>query len=71
MAASLRLVLVGDVMLGRYVNDGFAFDARRRAQVWGDFLPWREALDPAATVTAGNLECASAWIGAARRSTPR
>ena len=56
-----RLVLVGDVMVGRYVNDTFALDARRKAQVWGDLLPRRASIDdPDATLVAGNLECASA-----------
>lgn len=46
-------------MLGRYVDDAFTASAERKTAAFGDVLPFLRALDPATTVIAGNLECAS------------
>lgn len=52
----LKLALLGDVMLGRYVSDQFTAAERRRG-AFGDVLPLLEQLDSKASLVAGNLEC--------------
>uniref|UniRef100_A0A383VAM1 Capsule synthesis protein CapA domain-containing protein n=1 Tax=Tetradesmus obliquus TaxID=3088 RepID=A0A383VAM1_TETOB len=53
----LNLVLLGDIMLGRYVDDEFELPQRKIA-AFGDVLPLIHQYDPAHTIVAGNLECA-------------
>jgi poly-gamma-glutamate synthesis protein (capsule biosynthesis protein) len=58
MARPLTLVLLGDIMLGRLVDDSFTCDASRKTAAFGNVLPYLHSLDPASTIIAGNLECA-------------
>ena len=54
--ASVELLLLGDLQLGRLVDDSFSFDPQRKEEVWGDWLEWvQERPD---LLIAGNLECA-------------
>jgi hypothetical protein len=56
---ALSLLVVGDVMLGRYVNDALTFSADRKSGIWGDIVKWKRARVNPNVITAGNLECAS------------
>lgn len=56
---SLNFALLGDIMLGRYVDDQFEV-AKRKTGAFGDVLPLLERLDPKCSIVAGNLECAGA-----------
>ncbi|KAF6254501.1 hypothetical protein COO60DRAFT_314397 [Scenedesmus sp. NREL 46B-D3] len=53
----LKLVLLGDIMLGRYVDDEFELPQRKIA-AFGDVLPLIRQHNPGHTIVAGNLECA-------------
>jgi hypothetical protein len=44
----------------RLVDDSFTCDASRKTAAFGNVLPYLHDLDPANTIIAGNLECASA-----------
>lgn len=57
--SSLQLVLLGDMMLGRIVNDSFASDVNRKVASFGDVMPLLQQ-HHCSTVVAGNLECAGA-----------
>jgi len=52
----LSLVLLGDLMLGRIVND--ALTKHDRQQVWGNFLPLLRGTEGSEQLVGGNLECA-------------
>lgn len=53
----LDFALLGDIMLGRYVDDQFEVAERKRG-AFGDVLPVLTQLDPSCSIVAGNLECA-------------
>lgn len=65
MPASLKLLLVGDVMLGRLVNEHLR--DRPPAHSWGDTLPLFERAD----WRACNLECVIADHGTPWERTPK
>jgi hypothetical protein len=56
---ALRLVLFGDIMLGRIVNQSLSFDNDRWHDCWGSVLDRVRGFDSRATIIGGNLECAS------------
>jgi hypothetical protein len=43
----------------RLVDDSFTCDALRKTAAFGNVLPFLQGMDPATTIIAGNLECAS------------
>lgn len=53
----LSLVLVGDLMLGRCVNEALTKNGLRH--VWGNFQPLLSGGLGKNQIVAGNLECAS------------
>lgn len=61
----MRLLLVGDVMLGRYVNE--TLQRQPPDYPWGDTLPLFQAADARLL----NLECALADTGAPWTATPK
>ena len=60
----LALVMLGDVMLGRLVDEGLSALGAQHATVWGDTLPLlqggmaAEGQGEAHQIVTGNLECA-------------
>lgn len=56
----VTFALLGDIMLGRYVDDQFEF-AQRKTGAFGDVLPVLKRLDPKCSIVVGNLECAGRW----------
>lgn len=53
----LNFALLGDIMLGRYVDDQFEITERKKG-AFGDVLSVLNQLDPSCSIVAGNLECA-------------
>ena len=58
-ATVFRLGLIGDVMLGRRVDDDLADPHTAPAEVWGDLLPVFSTVD----LRGVNLECVISAIG--------
>ena len=58
----LRLVLLGDVMVGRIVNESLSCDHHRWHDCWGSALAKVKAFDSRTTIIGGNLECASKYV---------
>lgn len=61
--SSVDLILLGDLMLGRIVDEAFTADKAHVTEVWGDFLPYlqgrvSQAESHTPVLVAGNLECA-------------
>lgn len=53
------LVLLGDVMLGRFIDDGLDLEPETRPDAM--FADWIELCDAPNAVVAANLECASGY----------
>lgn len=53
----LKFALLGDIMLGRYVDDQFEVEERKKG-AFGDVLRVLNQYDPSCSIVAGNLECA-------------